>query len=445
MEKRTQNTSNMKLIIQMSLPAIFSMFISALYNIVDSIFVAQLGEYALAAVSLVFPIQTLIIAVGVGTGVGLSTLLAIKLGEKDQGYATEIANYTITLGVIIGILFALFGLLFNEPFFRLFTSDPQVYESGVAYANIITFFSAAQATQLLMEKTFQGTGDMITPMITVLIGSITNIILDPILIFGLLGAPALGVKGAAIATVVGQVLSMTISLILFYRKDIGLKIQKPVLKLEADKLRDIMSVGFPSILKQGLASVLVFILNGVVSLYSDIGVLVLGIYFRLQQFVFMPVHGISQGVRPIQAYFFGAQEGVNLKDTFKKANVLTRIIMLSGTLIFIVFAPQILQAFNPSTETFHAGVQALRIISISFLFAGRNMMYSTFFLSINKGKTSFYISFLRELSIIILLALVLGYFWGLTGVWLAFPITELATVLITRFVFMNRSNVEVLQ
>lgn len=209
MEKRTQNTSNMKLIIQMSLPAIFSMFISALYNIVDSIFVAQLGEYALAAVSLVFPIQTLIIAVGVGTGVGLSTLLAIKLGEKDQAYATEIANYTISLGVIIGILFALFGLLFNEPFFRLFTSDPQVYESGVAYANIITFFSTAQATQLLMEKTFQGTGDMITPMITVLIGSITNIILDPILIFGLLGAPALGVKGAAIATVIGQVLSMT--------------------------------------------------------------------------------------------------------------------------------------------------------------------------------------------------------------------------------------------
>ncbi len=445
MEKRTQNTSNMKLIIQMSLPAIFSMFISALYNIVDSIFVAQLGEYALAAVSLVFPIQTLIIAVGVGTGVGLSTLLAIKLGEKDQGYATEIANYTITLGIIIGLLFALFGFLFNEPFFRLFTSDPQVYESGVTYANIITFFSAAQATQLLVEKTFQGTGDMITPMITVLIGSITNIILDPILIFGLLGAPALGIKGAAIATVIGQVLSLTISLILFYRKDIGLKIQKPILKLDPDKLKGIMSVGFPSILKQGLASILVFILNGIVSLYSDIGVLVLGIYFRLQQFVFMPVHGISQGVRPIQAYFFGAQEEADLNDTFKKANVLTRIIMLSGTLIFIVFAPQILQAFNPSAETFHAGVQALRIISTSFLFAGRNMMYSTFFLSINEGKTSFYISFLRELSIIILLALVLGYFLGLTGVWLAFPITELATVLITRFVFMNRSSVEVLQ
>jgi len=382
MEKRTQNTPNMKLIIQMSLPAIFSMLISALYNIVDSIFVAQLGEYALAAVSLVFPIQTLIIAVGVGTGVGLSTLLAIKLGEKDQAYATEIANYTVTLGVIIGLLFALFGLLFNEPFFRLFTSDPQVYESGVAYANIITLFSAAQATQLLVEKTFQGTGDMMTPMITVLIGSITNIILDPILIFGLLGAPALGVKGAAIATVIGQVLSMTISLVLFYRKDIGLKIQKPVLKLDADKLKGIMSVGFPAILKQGLASVLVFILNAVVSLYSDIGMLVLGIYFRLQQFVFMPVHGISQGVRPIQAYFFGAHEEADLKDTFKKANVLTRMIMLSGTLIFIGFAPQILRTFNPSTETFRVGVQALRIISTSFLFAGRNMMYATFFLSI---------------------------------------------------------------
>ena len=444
MEKRTQNTSNMKLIIQMSVPAIFSMLISALYNIVDSIFVAQLGEYALAAVSLVFPIQTLIIAVGVGMGVGLSTLIAIKLGEKDDEYATEIANYTITLGVIIGLIFALFGLLFNEPFFQLFTSDPQVYQNGVIYANIITLFSAAQATQLLVEKTFQGTGDMITPMITVLIGAITNIILDPILIFGLFGAPALGVKGAAIATVIGQVLSLTVSLFLFYRKDLGLKIQKPILKLDPYKLKGIMAVGFPAILKQGLASVLVFILNGVVSLYSDIAVLVLGVYFRLQQFIFMPVHGISQGVRPIQAYFFGAQEDAHLKDTFKNANILTRIIMLSGTTIFIVFAPQILRAFNPSAEMFHMGVQALRIISTSFLFAGRNMMYSTFFLSINKGKISFYISFLRELSIIILLALALGYFFGLTGVWLSFPIAEIATVLITRFVFVNRLDMQIL-
>lgn len=444
MEKRTQNTSNMKLIIQMSVPAIFSMLISALYNIIDSIFVAQLGEYALAAVSLVLPIQTLIIAVGVGTGVGLSTLIAIKLGEKDYDYATEIANYTITLGVIIGLMFALFGFFFNEPFFRLFTSDPQIYQNGVVYANIITFFSVAQATQLLVEKTFQGTGDMITPMTTVLIGAITNIILDPILIFGLLGAPALGVKGAAIATVIGQVFSLTISLILFFRKDIGLKIQKPILKLELHKLKGIMSVGFPAILKQGLASVLVFILNGIVSLYSEVAVLVLGVYFRLQQFVFMPVHGISQGVRPIQAFFFGAQKEADLKDTFKKANVLTRIITLLGTILFIVFAPQILRAFNPSEEMFNVGIQALRIISTSFLFAGRNMMYSTFFLSINQGKTSFYISFLRELSIIILLALVLGYFFGLTGVWPSFPIAEIVTVLIIRFVFIPQSSVKAL-
>ena len=442
MEDRTKNTPLMKLIIQMSVPAVFSLLISALYNFIDSIFVAQLGEYALTAVSLAFPIQTLIIAVGVGTGTGLGTMISIKLGEKDKDYANEIANYTITIGIIIGLIFAFLGAFFAKPFFNLFTDDPLVFQSGVEYTMIITIFSMASAIQLMIEKTIQATGDMILPMFIVLIGAITNIILDPILIFGYFGAPALGVKGAAIATVTGQFLAMSLGLFFFYKKDHGLAIGRPIFKLKRDKMKNIMSVGFPAIMMQALSSALIFILNAVVAIYSETAVSVLGIYFKLQQFIYMPIFGISQGVRPIKSFFFGAQEKWKLKDTFKKANILTGTIMLIGSSIFIIFAPQIIKVFNPSVEMLEMGVQALRIISTSFLFAGINIMYSTLFQSIGEGRLGFTVSFLREFLIIVPLALVFGRFFGLIGIWFSFLIAETITLLLTHFFLLNYSSMK---
>lgn len=440
MEDKIKNNSIIKLIFKMSIPSVISMLISALYNIVDSIFVAQLGEEALRAVSIAFPIQTLIIAVSVGTGVGVSTLIARKIGERDLDYASEVANYSITLGAIIGLFFAFVALFLVEPFFALFTDNPVVLEGGITYTKIVTFFSFAMAIILIIEKTMQGTGNMIHPMYIVFTGAIINLILDPILIFGLLGAPALGIKGAAIATVTGQIIAMIFAIILLYKsKRHNLKMKAPVLKLKAEIIRNIMSVGLPAILMQALASFLVLILNGLVSGYSESAVSVLGIYFRLIQFVFMPVYGITQGIRPIQAYFYGAGNEDKLKDTFKKSNILTSILMLTGTLVFFVFSPLIMKAFNPTDEMYVMGIQSLRIISTCFIFAGVNIMYSTLFQAIGEGKLSFMVSFLRELIIIVPLALLFGKFFGLTGIWVTFTITEFLTVIITHYWLGNRA------
>lgn len=431
----------MRLIIKMSVPAMISMLITALYNIVDSIFVSRLGDNALTAVSLAMPIQILIIAFGVGTGVGLSALISRKLGEKDYEYVDQTANYAIPIGLIIGIFFAVFGFFFNQAFFEMFTDDPLIIEGGLEYTNLITLFAFTVTVQLLVEKAIQATGNMLAPMVIVLAGAITNIILDPLLIFGLLGFPALGIRGAAIATVIGQAISLVFGIIYFYRAKIGLKVGAPDFLFKKKIINDIMAVGLPAILMQALSSFLVFILNNIVSVHSIVAVSVLGIYFKLQQFVFMPVFGVAQGIRPIEAYFYGAEKKDKLDEIFKKSKLLTSLVMLSGTAIFVIFAPSIVNIFNPSQEMYRLGVEALRLISISFFFAGLNIMYATLFQSTRDGKTSFIVSFLREFIIILPLSVILGKFMGLTGVWLSFVISEALTFLITRTFLVKKANI----
>lgn len=446
MQTKINQTPLLKLIVQMSLPAMLSMLISALYNVVDSIFVAQLGEYALTAVSLAFPIQSLIIAVAVGTGVGLSSFISRCLGQKEYKNASIAANHAIFLGLAIGLVFALVGVFLTKPFFRMFTSDPLIIENGCSYTYIVTIFSFGVTTQLNIEKVIQSAGDMISSMLIVLLGAITNIILDPIFIFGYFGVPAMGVAGAAIATVIGQIASMVLALVFLYKKKYsGLTITRPYLRPDFKILKRVFSVGVPAIVMQSLSSALVLLMNWMLILFSPTAVTVMGIYFKLQMFVFMPVFGISQGVRPIMGYLHGANDMVRLKKALKNATQLALGIMLTGTVVFCLFAPLLMQPFNPTPEMQKIGVDALRIISVSFVFAGANLMISTYFQSCGYGKSSLVVSLMRELVFIIPLAYLLGQVWGLSGIWLSFALAEGLCLVVALWLyrFMTRKKPDV--
>lgn len=433
-----KNTPLPKLILSMSVPAILSMFISAMYNIVDSIFVAQLGDHALTAVSLAFPIQSLILAVSVGTGIGLSTLMSRKIGEQNHEYVFELTRYPVTLGLIIGAIFAVLGIFITKPFFAMFTNDALIIKEGCTYTYIVTILSFGFATQICIEKALQSTGNMIMPMLMALTGAIINIILDPILIFGLLGFPALGVAGAAIATVIGQLSGMGIALFFYFKGRHDLKVGAPTIRIRLSVLKDIMKVGFPAMLMQALASLQVLVLNALVSIYSVVAVAVLGICFKLQQFVYMPAFGITQGVRPIMAYFYGAQNKKMLDKTFRLSTIFVSILMGLGTLLFLLFGKYILLAFNPTQEMHNMGIQALNLIALSFIFAGVNIMYATKFQSIGNGNASFFVSLFREALITLPVAVASARIIGLPGVWGAFLIAEIVTLLIVRTIIVRK-------
>lgn len=434
-----------KLIIKMALPAMVSMLISALYNVVDSIFVAQIGEGALAAVSLAFPIQSLIVAVGVGAGVGLSSFVSRQIGAKNTEKASAAANHAVMIGLAVGLFFAVAGIFLIKPFFSLFTQDAQIFQDGCIYSYIVTIFSFGIAVQLNVEKAIQGTGNMIAPMFIVLLGAVINIILDPILIFGYFGVPAMGVAGAAIATVIGQISSMVLSLVLFYRNDYGLAVKSPFFKPDFKILKQIFSVGVPAIFMQSLSSILILLLNIILSLHSQTAVAVMGIYFKLQLFVFMPVFGITQGVRPVMGYFFGSANKQKLLETLKKASVMTTVIMVLGTTIFIVFAPFLMKAFNPTPEMSVMGISALRIISLSFVFAGGNLMLSTLFQSCGYGKRSLLISAMREIIFIVIPAFLLSRIYDLNGVWISFLIAEMACLVVAYLLYKRAFNGKILE
>ena len=414
----------LSLLVSMSLPAMFSMLIQSLYNIVDSIFVAKLGENALTAVSLAFPIQTLLIAVGVGTGVGLNSVISRRLGAKDQAGADSAASHGLLLGLFSGIVFAVLGFLFTETFFTSFTSDPQVLQMGCDYVYIVTIFSFGSLIQICMEKTLQATGNMFYPMIFQLVGAITNIILDPIFIFGLLGMPALGVKGAAIATVAGQILAMLFSLYVVFTKSHVVTISLKGFRFNGAILRDIYIVGIPSMVMQSISSVLTTLLNGILIGFSGAAVSVLGVYYKLQSFVFMPVFGLTHGLMPILGYNYGANNKKRLTDALKYGHYIGAGIMAVGMLLFMVFPRQLLMLFSASDEMMRIGVPALRIMSTCFIFASVGIIFSTLFQALGNGVYSLFVSVLRQLVIILPAAYFLAKFFGLELVWLAFPMAE---------------------
>lgn len=427
MDKNTNRMGNMpigKLLMKMSGPAIFSMLVNALYNIVDSIFVAQLGEKALTAVTIGFPVQYLIVAMGVGTGVGINSLIARRLGAQRKKEADDAATSGIKLAFFNSLGLLIFGLFFSRMFVQLFSTDESIVSQGTVYLSIVTIFSIFAMTELLLEKIFQGTGNMIYPMIMMISGAVVNTIVDPILIFGLLGAPKLGVAGAAISTVFAQLVSMSIGIYFIKNKNIVIKVSIFRGKINWGTIKEIYAVGIPSILMQGLGSVMIFVLNMILAAYSTTAVAVLGIYGRLQMFIFMPATGVNQGALPIMGYNYGAGNRSRMMETFKKANFVTLIIMIFGMAMFHIYTDELLSIFNASDEMYEIGRVALKVVSICFIPAGFGIISAGLLQATGHGMLSMWGSVIRQLAGISPLAYIFGKIGGVTMIWAAFPIAE---------------------
>ena len=424
----------LKLIFSMSIPAMFSMLIQSLYNVVDSIFVAQIGEEALTAVSLAFPVQMLLIAVGVGTGVGINSLVSRRLGEKQQEEANHAATHGIILAVASWVLFALFGLFFAELFFHNFTENAVVSQMGIVYTKIVTICSFGIFIEVNIEKTLQATGNMIYPMVFQLIGAVTNIILDPIMIFGLLGFPAMGVAGAALATVLGQIFAMLFSIYIAFAKSHQVHISFKNFKLRMKTIKDIYSVGFPAIIMQAIGSVLIVGLNKILISFSEAAVAVLGVYYKLQSFIFMPVFGLTQGIMPIMGYNYGAKNKKRLMQALKYGCIIASCIMFLGMLLFLLFPKALLMLFNASPAMLEAGIPALRIICTCFVPAAFGILFSTLFQAVGMGGKSLLISVLRQLVVILPCAYLFSRI-GLNYTWLAFPTAEIVSFLASLLIF----------
>lgn len=420
-----------KLLLTMSVPIMISMLVQALYNVVDSIFVAQINENALTAVSLAFPVQSLMIAIMCGTGVGINARLSKKLGEKNFESANTTAGNAIfiTFGNIL--FFMVLGLLFSETFFRAMTEDAEIISYGVSYMRIVTIFCGGFAFQITFERLVQATGRTIFSMVSQGAGAIANIILDPIMIFGLFGFPKMGVAGAAVATVTGQWIAALIGLYLNLRKNPELTFGVRYLRPHKKVIKEIYAVGIPSIIMQSIGSVMTFGMNKILIVFSSTATAVFGVYFKLQSFVFMPVFGLNNGVVPIIAYNYGARKPARIKKVFRLAAAYAVGIMVLGFLIFQFGAAWLLSLFNASENMIEIGVPALRIISLSFIFAGFAIICSSMFQALGHGMLSLWTSVIRQLVVLLPAAFILAKWQGLSAVWWAFPIAEVISFILS--------------
>ena len=439
MEERKENRMGTmpvgKLLVTMSLPIMISMLSQALYNIVDSIFVAQIGENALTAVSLAFPVQNLIIAVGIGTGIGINSLLSRRLGERRFDDANAAAENGILLSLCNWLVFAIFGGLFSEAFFRAFTENPEIISMGTDYLTVCTVFSFGCFMQFACERILQATGITIYNMITQATGAIINIILDPIMIFGLFGFPRLGVKGAAIATVIGQIVAMLMGLWFNAKKNKEVHMDFRHFRPNGRIIGEIYKVGVPSIVMQSIGTVMTIGMNKILIAFSETAVAVFGVYFKLQSFVFMPIFGLTNGLVPIVAYNYGARKRTRITASIRLALVYALSIMALGLLIFQLFPVPLLRLFKASDALLSIGVPALRIISISFLGAGVGIVLSSVFQAMGNGVLSLTMSVARQLAVLLPVAWLMARFVGLDAVWAAFPVSEYVSVTIALFMY----------
>lgn len=425
-----------RLLISMSLPMMLSMLVQALYNIVDSMFVAKLSEDALTAVSLAFPIQTLMIAVASGTGVGINALLSRNLGEKDYNGANNAARNGLFLAVVSCIVFAVLGGFGSRFFFAMQTDNSDILEYGTQYLRIITVCCAGIFLQITFERLLQSTGKTIYNMITQGTGAIINIILDPIMIFGLFGFPRLEVAGAAIATITGQVVAVILSFLfnIFGNKEINISLRH--FKPHGRTIAIIYKVGVPSIIMQAIGSVMTFGMNKILLMFSSTAAAVFGVYFKLQSFVFMPVFGLNNGMIPIIAYNYGARNKKRIIQTIKLSILAAVCIMAVGFTIFQV-APKFLltRLFDASENMLTIGTPALRIISLSFLFAGYCIIVGSVFQALGNGVYSLIVSAARQLFVILPVAYLFARLFGLSMVWWAIPIAEIVSLLLSTLLF----------
>lgn len=413
-----------RLLLSMSIPVALSMLIQSLYNIVDSIWVAKLGTDAITAVSLAFPLQNIIVSVGVGMGVGVGSLISMSLGSGDRKRADRYASVGITLAMFHCLLFIAGGIFITKPFLALFTEDEQILTWACDYTYIVLCLSFGQILQMCLEKIFQGLGKMKATMYLMASGCVINIVLDPILIFGWFGAPELGVAGAALATVIGQIGAFLIYVIVCLKTNIGVTIHPRLMKPDRDTVRSIYGIGIPSSLMLAMPSLLTAILNGILAAFGSVYVAVLGLYFKLQTFVNMPANGIIQGMRPIVSYNYGAGENKRMRQVIRFALELVAVIMAVGTAASLFFPAQILSLFDADAQLLEYGIPALRIIGLGFLISTPGIIASGVFEALGRGKDSLMISLLRQLVIIVPLGFVLSRFLGPVGIWIAFPAAE---------------------
>lgn len=418
------------LLLNMAIPMMISMMVQALYNIVDSLFVSRISENALTAVSLAFPIQNLMIAIATGTGVGINALLSRSLGENNQKEANEAAKNGIFLAFLSSIVFFFFGLFGSGFFFHTQTDISEIIEGGTLYLQICTMLSFGIFGVITFERLLQATGRTLYSMITQTTGAVINIILDPIFIFGLFGMPKLGVAGAALATVIGQIASCILAAVINVKKNKEISLEMKNFRPNLDTIKKIYAVGIPSIIMASISSVMTFGINKILMVFSSTATAVFGIYFKLQSFIFMPVFGLNNGMIPIIAYNYGAQKRKRITQTIRLSVIYATIIMILGFFIFQIFPNKLLMMFDASEHMFSIGIPALRIISASFIFAGVSIVLSTVFQAVGKGMSSLIISLVRQLIILLPLAYILSNI-SLDAIWIAFPISELLALLVS--------------
>lgn len=425
-----------KLILSMSLPAIFSMTIQAMYNVVDSIFIGQYDINGLTAMSFAFPLQMLIIAVSVGTAVGVNSLVSRKLGEKDYKSADSAATHGLLTCVFSYLIFLVLGLFLSSPFMKAYTSNKAIVEYGIQYLSVVLCFSLFVIVQVMIEKTLQATGNMIYPMLFQLTGAVVNIIFDPILIFGIGIFPQMGVMGAAIATVFGQFCAMVFAIIVLFCKKHEVKISFKNFRLSPTMLKKIYAVGLPSVIMQSIGSVMIIGLNAILSV-NESYVTVLGIYYKLQSFVFMPCFGLNQGVMPILGYNYGARNKKRLYSALKHGIIIAIIIMSIGTALMWLIPDSLISMFGGTQSIMSVGTFAFRIISICFIPAAAGILFTTLFQAVGKGIRSLLMSFCRQIVLILPVAYFLSSVVGLWSVWLAFPIAEAFSLMLAISFFIN--------
>lgn len=423
------------LILSMSLPMVLSMMVNSLYNIVDSFFVAQISEDAMTALSLVYPVQNFVNAIGIGFGIGINAVIAIHLGAGDEKKANMATTQGMLLALIHAVILTVAGIAVMPGFLRMFTSSEKVIDLGIRYSVIVFLFTFAIVLGVAFEKVFQAVGAMKVTMLSLMCGCIANIILDPVLIFGLGPFPAMGIEGAALATGLGQVLTLVIYIAVYLRWPIRVKICRKYCRPDRRMIARLYAIGIPATLNLALPSLLISALNAILASFSQIYVLVLGIYYKLQTFLYLPANGFVQGMRPVIGFNYGAGEHRRVKQTYRIVLCMSGLIMIFGTIICLAVPEKLMELFTQNEETIRAGETALRIISAGFIISAVSVTSSGALEGLGKGVPSLVISLFRYVLVIIPAAYILSRIFGAVGVWHGFWIAELITAAVAFAVY----------
>lgn len=418
------------LVISMALPMTISMLVNALYNIVDSFFVAKISDDAMTALSLVYPIQNLMMATTVGFGIGINAMIACFLGAKREKEANISASVGVVCNIFHGLLLTIGCILVMPAFLKMFTKDATIIDLGLQYSNIVFLFAIPVSISISLEKIFQSVGRMRTSMFCMIIGCIANVVLDPLLIFGIGVFPKMGIEGAAIATGVGEMVTLAGYIIIYFVKPISVRINICYVKFRANILKRMYAIGVPATLNMALPSLQISVLNGILAVYSSAYVLVLGAYFKLQTFLYLTANGVVQGMRPLLAYNYGAGEKKRVNQIYKTALRIIAGVMVVGTLLCMSVPDKLIGLFTNNAQTIKIGQNALRMISLGFVVSSVSVTASGALEGLGKGVRSLVISLMRYLLIMLPVAFILSRSFGPSGVWSAFWITEFITAVV---------------